>query len=40
MSIDEIKGSPVDVMRLNTSMNLFNCVSPDDIFAEVLKTFF
>ena len=40
MSIDEIMGSQVDVMKLNTSMNLFNRVSPDDVFAEVLKTFF
>ena len=38
--IDEIMGSGVDVLKLNTSMNLFNRVSPNDVFAEVIEAFF
>lgn len=38
--IDEIMGSDVDVLKLNTSMNLFNRVSPNDVFAEVIRAFF
>ena len=38
--IEYIMGSGVDVMKLNTSMNLFNRVSPNDVFEEVLDTFF
>ena len=38
--IEYIMGSGVDVMKLNTCMNLFNRVSPDDVFAEVLDAFF
>ena len=38
--IEDIMGSEVDVLKLNTSMNLFNRVSPDDVFAEVLEAFF
>lgn len=38
--IDFIMGSRVDVMKLQTSMNLFNKVAPNDIFAKVLEAFF
>ena len=38
--IEYIMGSGVDVMKLNTCMNLFNRVSPDDVFADVLEAFF
>ena len=38
--IDFIMGSRVDVMKLQTCMNLFNKVAPNDIFKEVLETFF
>lgn len=38
--IEYIMGSGVDVMKLNTSMNLFNRVSPNDVFEEVLDAFF
>lgn len=35
-----IMGNEVDVMKLNTSMNLFNRISPNDVFAEVIEAFF
>ena len=38
--IEEIMGSAIDVLKLQTSMNLFNRVSPNDIFKKVLDTFF
>ncbi len=38
--IEGIMGSNVDVLKLNTSMNLFNRVSPGDVFAEVIAAFF
>ena len=38
--IGDIMGSDVDVLKLNTSMNLFNRVSPNDVFAEVIAAFF
>ncbi len=38
--IRQIMGSDVDVLKLNSSMNLFNHVSPNDVFAEVLEAFF
>ena len=38
--IETIMGSNIDVLKLNTSMNLFNRVSPDDVFAEVIAAFF
>lgn len=38
--IERIMGSSIDVLKLNTSMNLFNRISPDDIFAEVIAAFF
>lgn len=39
-SIRHIMGSNIDVIKLNTSMNLFNRVCPNDVFKEVLETFF
>ena len=38
--IDTIMGSRVDVMKLQTCMNLFNKVSADDVFKRVLNAFF
>ena len=38
--IDFIMGSRVDVLKLQTCMNLFNKVAPGDIFTEVLDAFF
>ena len=38
--IDYIMGSGIDVLKLQTSMNLFNRVSPNDIFKKVLDAFF
>lgn len=38
--IDFIMGSRIDVLKLQTSMNLFNKVAPDDIFKEVLEAFY
>lgn len=38
--IDLIMGSRVDVLKLQTCMNLFNKVAPNDIFKEVLEAFF
>ena len=38
--IEDIMGSGIDVLKLQTSMNLFNHVSPDDVFKEVLNVFF
>ena len=38
--IDFIMGSRVDVMKLQTCMNLFNKVAPNDIFKEILDSFF
>lgn len=39
-SIDSIMGSNIDVLKLQTCMNLFNRVSPNDIFEKVLDAFF
>lgn len=36
----EIMGSRIDVLKLKTSMNLFDSVSPNDIFADVLNSYF
>ena len=33
-------GWEVDSMKLKSSMTLFDAASPDDIFGEVLDTFF
>lgn len=38
--IDTIMGSHIDVLKLQTCMNLFNRVSPNDVFKKVLDTFF
>lgn len=38
--IDLIMGSGIDVLKLQTSMNLFNRISPNDIFERVLEAFF
>ena len=40
LSIRQIMGSAIDVMKLQTSMRLFNSIAPDDVFQEVLETFF
>lgn len=37
---EEIMGWQIDAMKLKSSMTLFDKVSPNDIFAEVLDTFF
>lgn len=37
---EEIMGWPIDAMKLKSSMTLFDKVSPNDIFAEVLDAFF
>ena len=38
--IKYIMGSGIDVLKLKTSMRLFNKVSPNDEFEEVLDVFF
>ena len=38
--IDTIMGRNIDVLKLQTSMNLFNKVSPNDVFKKVLEVFF
>ena len=38
--IDFIMGGHVDVLKLQTCMNLFNKVAPNDVFKEVLEAFF
>ncbi|MDE5987520.1 MAG: DUF1810 domain-containing protein [Prevotella sp.] len=38
-NIEDIMGSKIDVRKLKTSMKLFDTVSPNDIFAEILKSF-
>ena len=38
--IETIMGSELDEKRLRSSMTLFDVVSPNDIFAQVLDTFF
>lgn len=35
-----IMGSGIDVLKLKTSMRLFNKVSPNDVFEKVLDAFF
>lgn len=39
-TIRQLMGSEVDVLKLHSSMQLFDKVSPDDVFAEVLKAYF
>ena len=38
--VDVLMGWEVDSMKLRSSMTLFDAASPDDIFGEVLDTFF
>jgi uncharacterized protein (DUF1810 family) len=38
--IRELMGSSVDVLKLRSSMTLFDQVWPNDIFAKVLQTYF
>ena len=38
--IEQIMGSHIDVIKLQSSMNLFNKVAPGDVFQQVLDTFF
>lgn len=38
--INYIMGSSIDVLKLKTSMQLFDLVSPNDIFDKVLRAFF
>lgn len=38
--IGDIMGQQIDVLKLQTSMNLFNRISPNDVFQKVLDAFF
>ena len=38
-TIEDIMGSKIDVLKLKTSMKLFDPVSLNDIFAEILESF-
>ena len=38
--VNTLMGSSIDVKKLRSCMTLFDLVSPDDIFSEVLKVFF
>ena len=38
--IEDIMGSRLDAVKFRSSMTLFDLVSPDDIFAEAIDTFF
>lgn len=39
-NIETIMGSQIDAIKLRSSMTLFDLVSPDDVFSEVLEVFF
>ena len=39
-SIYAIMGAPIDAKKFKSSMTLFDAISPDDIFAKALDTFF
>ncbi|HJH64549.1 MAG TPA: DUF1810 domain-containing protein [Bacteroides mediterraneensis] len=39
-TVRQLMGSEVDVLKLHSSMQLFDKVSPDDVFTEVLKAYF
>lgn len=39
-TIRRLMGSQIDVLKLRTCMQLFDSISPGDIFAEVLDAFF
>lgn len=38
-ALEDIMGRKIDVLKLKTSMKLFDTVSPNDIFAEILESF-
>ncbi|MCQ2238499.1 MAG: DUF1810 domain-containing protein [Bacteroidaceae bacterium] len=38
--IHDIMGSSIDVLKLKTCMKLFDSISPNDVFDEVLDAFF
>ena len=38
--IEQIMGSHIDVIKLQSSMNLFNKVSPNDVFKDVLEAYY
>lgn len=40
LSITYIMGNYIDMLKLQSSMQLFDAVSPNDIFKEVLNAFF
>lgn len=40
MDIRQLMGSGIDALKLKTCMRLFDSVSPNDIFAEVLDAFY
>lgn len=39
-TIRQLMGSGIDVLKLKTSMKLFDKVSPNDVFSEVIEAFF
>lgn len=39
-NIRQIMGSSIDVTKLKTCMTLFNSISPNDVFKDVLDTYF
>ena len=39
-NIEQLMGSYVDALKLKSSMTLFDAIRPNDIFSEVLKTFY
>jgi len=39
-NIEQLMGSYVDALKLKSSMTLFDAISPNDVFSEVLKTFY
>lgn len=39
-TIHQLMGSEIDVLKLKTSMLLFDKVSPNDVFARVIEDFF
>ena len=40
MDVKRVMGSSIDAVKLKSSMTLFDVVCPNDIFEEVLKTFY
>ena len=39
-TVRELMGSEVDVLKLHTSMKLFDKIAPGEVFGEVLKAYF